>query len=260
MSGPDVTPKPSLRLWVFAALGALALHLGCAALAVANLQTTDFDDDVGAPGLEIGLELAAPQSAPTDLPAGPDANAAAASAATDEQKAEFKPSDLPKDTPTETENPDRLVSLDRAQKPQQETPDKPTEQAMQSTESAAQEATATPSPETARKSERSVTLTEGSGESKQRVRTTWRKQLVAHINRKLRYPSDRERQAAEVIVNFSLDRAGHIVSTSIVKGSGDAAFDAAALSTLKRSDPVPPPPPLIADEGLSFTLPVIFTR
>ena len=25
-----------------------------------------------------------------------------------------------------------------------------------------------------------------------------------------------------------------------------------------RSDPVPPPPPLVADEGLSFTLPVIF--
>jgi hypothetical protein len=27
---------------------------------------------------------------------------------------------------------------------------------------------------------------------------------------------------------------------------------------LKRADPVPPPPPLVADEGLSFTLPVNF--
>ncbi len=27
---------------------------------------------------------------------------------------------------------------------------------------------------------------------------------------------------------------------------------------LQRSDPVPPPPPLVADEGLSFSLPVIF--
>ena len=27
---------------------------------------------------------------------------------------------------------------------------------------------------------------------------------------------------------------------------------------LKRADPVPQPPPLVADEGLSFTLPVIF--
>jgi hypothetical protein len=27
---------------------------------------------------------------------------------------------------------------------------------------------------------------------------------------------------------------------------------------VRKSDPVPPPPPRVADEGLSFTLPVIF--
>jgi periplasmic protein TonB len=27
---------------------------------------------------------------------------------------------------------------------------------------------------------------------------------------------------------------------------------------VRRSDPVPAPPPLVADEGLNFTLPVIF--
>ncbi|WP_141385375.1 TonB family protein, partial [Nitrobacter winogradskyi] len=47
-------------------------------------------------------------------------------------------------------------------------------------------------------------------------------------------------------------------SATIVNGSGDATFDEAALTMLRRSDPVPPPPPLIADEGLSFTLPVVF--
>ena len=35
-------------------------------------------------------------------------------------------------------------------------------------------------------------------------------------------------------------------------------FDEAALAMLKRADPVPQPPPLVADEGLSFTLPVVF--
>jgi protein TonB len=43
-----------------------------------------------------------------------------------------------------------------------------------------------------------------------------------------------------------------------VKGSGDPAFDEAALAMVHRSDPVPSPPPLVADEGLSFTLPVVF--
>jgi TonB family protein len=51
---------------------------------------------------------------------------------------------------------------------------------------------------------------------------------------------------------------GHVLSASIVKGSGDTAFDEAALAMVRKSDPVPMPPPLIADEGLSFTLPVIF--
>jgi protein TonB len=51
---------------------------------------------------------------------------------------------------------------------------------------------------------------------------------------------------------------GHVLSASIQKGSGDAAFDEAALAMVRRSDPVPQPPPRVADEGLTFTLPVIF--
>jgi TonB family protein len=51
---------------------------------------------------------------------------------------------------------------------------------------------------------------------------------------------------------------GHVLSTSIVKGSGDKAFDEAALAMVRHADPVPQPPPLVADEGLNFTLPVIF--
>ena len=60
------------------------------------------------------------------------------------------------------------------------------------------------------------------------------------------------------MVTFALDRTGHILSSSVTRSSGDASFDEAALAMLKRSDPVPAPPALIADEGLSFTLPVIF--
>ena len=65
-------------------------------------------------------------------------------------------------------------------------------------------------------------------------------------------------QSAEVIVGFVLDRVGHVVSARIVKGSGDASFDEAALAMLRRSDPVPPPPSGIADANLSFTVPVDF--
>jgi TonB family protein len=49
-----------------------------------------------------------------------------------------------------------------------------------------------------------------------------------------------------------------VISTRVLKGSGDSSFDAAALAMLQRADPVPAPPPLVADEGLTFTLPVVF--
>jgi TonB family protein len=87
---------------------------------------------------------------------------------------------------------------------------------------------------------------------------TWQKELGAHLDRHKRYPADRASKGAEILVTFVLDRTGHVLSSSIVRGSGDPSFDQAALDMLKRSDPVPAPPPLVADEGLSFTLPVIF--
>ncbi len=40
--------------------------------------------------------------------------------------------------------------------------------------------------------------------------------------------------------------------------AGEQAFDLAALDMMKRSDPVPAPPPLVADEGLTFEIPVTF--
>jgi TonB family protein len=90
------------------------------------------------------------------------------------------------------------------------------------------------------------------------VRATWQKELIAHLDRHKRYPAERSQKSAEILISFVLDRTGHVLSASIVKGSGDRAFDEAALAMVRGSDPVPPPPPLVADEGLNFTLPVIF--
>jgi periplasmic protein TonB len=260
MSGQDLWQKSSRRLWIVAALGAIALHLGCVALAIANRDPAEADDDLGAPGLEIGFDLAAPVAPPTDLPPGPDSDASAASPAQVEQKAVEKQSDLPKDTPIESDDPDRVVAPDATKKPQEETPDTPTAQATPSNESVAAEATATPTSDTAKPSERSTTIVEGSGEARQKVRVTWQKLLNAQLYRHLRYPANRldRPPRVEIVVSFELDRTGHILSSSVVRGSGDSAFDEAALEMLKRSDPLPPPPPLIADDGLVFTMPVIF--
>jgi TonB family protein len=258
MSELDTEARSSRRLWVFAGLGALALHLGGAALAVAHLNSADPDDDLGAPAIEIGLEMTSPHLEPTDLPPGPDTEASVASPAIAEQKAELKDSDLPKDTPTETEDPDRVVTPNDSQKPKEDDTKVATVQTTASTESVAAEATATPSSENIPEGKRSVAPAQGTGESARRIRATWQKELIAHLDKHKRYPAERSLKSAEILISFALDRMGHVLSTSIVKGSGDAAFDQAALAMVKKSDPVPPPPPTVADDGLNFTLPVIF--
>jgi periplasmic protein TonB len=258
MSDLDSEQKPSRRLWIWAAIGALALHLGCGALALAHLQPDDFDDSLGAPAIEIGLEMMAPHVEATDLPPGPDTDASVASPAIAEQKAELKETDLPKDVPTETEDPDRVVTPNDSKKPEEDDTKVATVQTQASTESIAAEATATPSTEAIPEGPRSVAPAQGTGETARRVRATWQKELIAHLDKHKRYPAERVQKTAEIVVSFALDRMGHVLSTSIVKGSGDAAFDDAALAMVRRSDPVPQPPPLVADEGLNFTLPVIF--
>jgi TonB family protein len=251
MSDPEFDRKPSRLIWVIAALGALALHAGCVALAMTRANSQDVDDSLGAPAIEIGLDMTAPHRDPIDLPPGPDTEPS-------EQRQVAKASELPKAVPTETENPDRVVAPEETYKTQQDDPDQPAPKAATSTEPVAVEAMATPSSEAVQEAPRSVAPAEGMGKTASRVRATWQKELVAHLDKHLRYPADRAKKTV-VVVNFVLDRTGHVVSTSIVKGSGDAAFDEAALATIRRSDPVPKPPPPVADERLDFTLALTFT-
>lgn len=253
----DDAPHHSTRLWMVAAAGALALHLALAALFITTLDNDD-DSDLGAPGLTIGLDLASPSRDPSDLPAGPDSEASVASPAIQEQKAVVKDSDLPKDQPTETNDPDRIVTENKTNKPEQDDPNLKATPQNASAESVASEATATPSLQAVPEAATATTRDQGTGESRQRLRATWAKELVAHLDKHKKYPAERSQQAAQILVNFTINRVGKVQAVAVVKGSGDPVFDEAAMAMIRRSDPVPAPPPLIADEGLSFTLPVNF--
>ncbi|HJZ20262.1 MAG TPA: energy transducer TonB, partial [Bradyrhizobium sp.] len=190
MSELEMDQKPSRRLWILAAVAALALHLGGGALALAHLQDEDDDDSLGAPAIEIGMEMMSPRLEQTDLPVGPDTDASVASPALAEQKAEVKETELPKDVPTETEDPDRVVTPNDSQKPKEDDPKIATVQTSASMESVAAEATATPSSEAIPEGPRSVAPAQGVGDSVQRMRMTWEKQLVAYLDRHKRYPPD----------------------------------------------------------------------
>lgn len=257
MSTIDLVPAPSRSLWSVAVLAALVLHLGAVGLGLVTWSSPDADDDSGAQGLEIGIELAAPPGEVVDAPVGPDSEASTASAAQVEHKPTAQ-TELPKETPHEAEEPDRLVST-TPEKQQEPDPKTTPEATAPSQQSAASEAAAMPTSEVAPPSDKSVTLAQGVGQAAARVRAKWRNDLSATLKRHLRYPADRARQAAAVLVTFTIDRAGHLKSAAIAKSSGDPSFDAAALAMLKRSDPLPPPPMALADDELTLTAPVDFT-
>jgi periplasmic protein TonB len=250
-------PDTGRGIWVAAAAVAVSLHVAFAVLAYVWMERGQESDDLGAPGIAIGLELNSPQKQPTDLPPGPDTEASAASPAVAEQKAEVKEADL-KEMPIESELPDRQMKIDKNPKPNDESPDVKVD-TRASEESAAQEATAAPSLPDASEAQKSTTIDPGAGASRERARVTWQKELLAHFDKHKKYP-DRRQKAVQIVLLLALDRLGQVLSVDIVESSGDEAFDEAARAMVKRANPVPRPPALVADEGLSFTLPVVFRR
>jgi periplasmic protein TonB len=244
-------------MWALAALGSVTIHVACLALAREYLREDDPEAELGAPAIEVGIELLA-QRKPTDLPPGPDVEESVASPAVVEQTKIVEPTNLPRVAPTETEDPERIVAPIETKQLKESQPRPLTKPANPSVETVAAAATARPSSENIIESTRSIAPMQGTGESPQRVRATWQKELITHLDRHKRYPANHLLQGAEIVVSFVLDETGHVLSASIVRGSGEASFDEAALAMIRRSDPVPKPPALVVQEGLSFNLPVIF--
>src|ERR1700722_17210769 len=233
MTSLDTEQKPSRRLWILSAVGAVVLHIGGGALALAHLRGDDETEYLGSQG-DIGIELTSASAEDTDLPAGPDADASVASPALAEQKAEPKQTDLPKDTPTETEDPDRVVTTTESQKPKEDDPKVAAVQTQASEESVAQEATARQAIEGARVDDHPTVVNQGIGKDSQRLLAKWRGQLSAYLNLHKRYPEVRNARAATVKVGFVLDRMGHVVSMRVLEGSGASCYDAAALEMIRK--------------------------
>lgn len=258
MTDLDNEPKPSKRLWVCAALGALALHLCGVALAVAHLRTDGSDGTLGANAIEIGL-LASPHVEENDLPLGPDTELSAASPLLNEQKAEVKQTDLPKDRPQETEDPDRIVTRSDTDKPKEEDPKIAAVATAASPESVAQQETSRKTlDEKAPEADKARAPNLGIGKDKGKLAADWGKQVSAYFKLHQRYPKVKKSKPVTVKVSLVLNRRGNVVHVSILESSGYPAFDDEAISMIRRSDPVPRPPTELTDDTFSYNLSVNF--
>lgn len=91
------------------------------------------------------------------------------------------------------------------------------------------------------------------------ARPDWEGLILAHLERFRRYPSRARaaRQQGTVYVRFTMNRAGMVLSSAIVRKSGSFDLDQAALDTLARAQPLPAIP---ADkpDTVELTIPVEF--
>jgi periplasmic protein TonB len=88
--------------------------------------------------------------------------------------------------------------------------------------------------------------------------TAWARQISAYFELHKRYPKVQKNKPAKVRVGLVLNRLGQVVSVGVQESSGDPVYDEAALSMIRRSDPVPRPPAALTDEQFSYSLDVNF--
>jgi protein TonB len=88
---------------------------------------------------------------------------------------------------------------------------------------------------------------------------SWEGRVLARIAKFRRYPGS-ARQAYEqgvVYVRFRMDREGHVLTASVVRGSEYPDLDQAALDTVRRADPLPSIPQDRPEE-LELAVPIEF--
>ncbi|HET6377304.1 MAG TPA: TonB family protein [Methylocella sp.] len=244
------------KIWSLAAALAALLHLGAAAALLSFSQDAE-NDEMGAPAIEISLAPAAPRILDgPDLPPGPLADEASASAPSAASAAK-REANHPDTASVEAEDAE-FTHSEKTVQPVEETLLTQQAKAINSLESSASEAAAPPKTEVLQEAPKPAAPAPGTDKAAQAARVTWQKALMAHLNRHKRYHTALQHRSAEVSVSFTLDRSGRVVDFHVKRSSGHPAIDEAALSMMKRANPVPAPPPAVADEGLTFEVPVLF--
>jgi periplasmic protein TonB len=93
------------------------------------------------------------------------------------------------------------------------------------------------------------------------VSSTWETSLVKRLNQFKRYPGGAQSRGVEgmVLLSFSVDRTGHVLSHQIVRSSGHPELDAEVMSMIERAQPLPAFPPSMTDDKLDLTVPIQFS-
>ena len=85
--------------------------------------------------------------------------------------------------------------------------------------------------------------------------------LLAHLNAYKRYPfaARLHHEQGTVWLEFTMDRAGNVLSYKVVGSSGFADLDDEAREMIQNAQPLPPVPPTYPGATLDLILPLVFS-
>jgi protein TonB len=251
--------------WIGAAALVLAAHVGCTALALMHLQEEE-SEDAAASSLIIEM-VPTPVAVRTDTPDvahGPLMEEAKQSPqAVKETKEVVEKEKPPVEESPLAAKPEVVLPVPRPvkeEKPEEEKEKEETPQ-QQSVEQAMAAPLTTAPPRVEAKEEPTATApAPGTSATSARALVTWEKALVSHLNRFKRYPDAARAGGSQgaVSVEFTLDRAGRVLGSRVVRSSGSPALDGEALAVLQRASPLPAPPGQIAGPTFDLRLPIQF--
>lgn len=280
--GGDTGSRPWLRLagWTGAAAAVCAVHAGAVWLAV-NWQPAAAA--AGEPPSAIMIELSpvsvAPEAPPQDVAPGPQMTQAEPAPIQPETEPEVERTPV-EDTPPPPPPPEPEIRIpelppmpDAAAvltppppppKPQVERPPPPRPvqrverpRPVRPDRARVRQTTAPPTAQTQR-ADTAAAPSAGAAAASAASQANWRSSLMAHLNRFKRAPPGAT--SGVVQVAFTIDRSGRVLSSRLVRGSGDSALDNEAVSMMRRASPVPAPPASVAGSSISFSVPVRFNR
>jgi protein TonB len=237
--GPSSGSALEAVRWVTCFVIAAALHGIVAYYLLERISETEDDYGVDTPVVVLDLAEAFVSSVapPRDLTPGPVETEEVEATPPPKEELKQQPEPEAEVTPPTPEPPKLVPEQAEVVLPKPEPPPKPEPEPPPPTPTAPQVAR-TPPPSVVR----------------------WQSQLRAHIERFKRYPQAARREGGIATVAFAIDHEGHLLRSNVVQSSGSAALDQETLAMLVRAQPMPRPPDQLADDDLTFTIPVRFFR
>ena len=244
---PEVLEAPrQTSLWIWCIVGSIVLHVVVGAIVFLGFEHADTAPPAEQPIVAIELMPApsAPPVTPHQAPPGPQQVENHAKPPPTKEQFKIPPAPEVRNVTPEVVAPPKSI----------ETPN-PAKSKPVADETTAPPAVIAPPSAKAAATVRGAPVT-GVDNAEQ----TWEGAVLAEFERRKRYPGEAQRAGQQdvVYVRLTVDRTGRILSAHIEKSQHFQLLDNAVLDVVRRSNPLPAPPPSVPGTVVEFVVPFDF--